>query len=73
MRSSLQAGGTAPIILVGSQAGSFGMMVLKFLGVAGQRGFEARRVGAEFARGFGAGRARRGGGAGLREEAFFGG
>lgn len=50
--------------LVGSQPGSFGRMIFSFLRAAGQRVLQARRVGAECARGVGAGGARRGGGAG---------
>ena len=46
-------------------------MIGGVLGAAGQPVRQLCRVGAECSRGFGAGQARRGIGAGLREEAFF--
>ena len=56
--------------LIGSQPGTFGMMILNFLRASGQRVLEPRQVGAECSRGVGAGQARRGCCTGLRDEAF---
>jgi len=39
--------------LIGSQPGTFGMMILKFLRASGQRVREPRHVGAEYSRGVG--------------------